>query len=462
MSNKDPYLDFLNTDSLLFSSSTKPLGKDPLKFSDPLSFGLNDPLSFGSSDKKTNDKKDKDDLDRNDFDAESHHSGDDDASAPPMDYLGYIQGYETTCFETLTIPPPVELLLNTATKEIDIDETPADATTEEAGENTAETKEPELPALNPVNLSDQEARTSLLGLVSTHCCWGSGVVKQMCITSMDYVPAYHYELQTFAEKRETNWVCGPHKGLDMDSATSGRAPLPWEIDLPPSNMFKEEVRVVTVPHTGVVKTCHKCRGNGGMTCGECYGKGWMRCLHCHGGEALQTDGHSLARDRCYYCQHSKYGHGRMECEKCQARGKVNCSTCEGTTHIRSHIQLSVSWRLVTSEHISTKLNIPENLIRNVSGQVAFEEEFPKVEPVTAFKEETIKMASAQLVSSHSTKFPEEKILRQRHQVRVVPVTKVNYEWKGKTRSFFVYGYENKVYLPNNSYPQAYCWGCNIM
>ena len=43
----------------------------------------------------------------------------------------------------------------------------------------------------------------------------------------------------------------------------------------------------------------------------------MRCLHCHGGEALQTDGHSLARDRCYYCQHSKYGHGRMECEKCQ-------------------------------------------------------------------------------------------------------------------------------------------------
>lgn len=28
------------------------------------------------------------------------------------------------------------------------------------------------------------------------------------------------------------------QGLDMDSATSGRAPLPWEVDLPPSNMFK--------------------------------------------------------------------------------------------------------------------------------------------------------------------------------------------------------------------------------
>ena len=112
----------------------------------------------------------------------------------------------------------------------------------------------------------------MLSLVKTHCCWGSGVVSQMSITGMDYVPAYHYEIQTFAEKRETNWVCGPHKGLDMDSATSGRAPLPWAMDLPPSNMFKEEVRVVTVPHTGVVKACHRCRGTGGMSCRDCSGK----------------------------------------------------------------------------------------------------------------------------------------------------------------------------------------------
>ena len=170
----------------------------------------------------------------------------------------------------MTIPPPVEAL-ETANKEATLE-----ALTEPTGDGEAEAKTeekgPELPPLNPVTLTDQEARTSLLSLVKTHCCWGSGVVSQMSITGMDYVPAYHYEIQTFAEKRETNWVCGPHKGLDMDSATSGRAPLPWAMDLPPSNMFKEEVRVVTVPHTGVVKTCHKCRGNGGMTCGECYGK----------------------------------------------------------------------------------------------------------------------------------------------------------------------------------------------
>ena len=97
--SKDPYLDFLNTDSLLFGSSSKSIGKDPLKFTDPLSFGTSDPLSFGASDplsfslgndKKGDKKKDKEEIAGGDVDAESHHS-DDEASAPPIDYLGYIQ-----------------------------------------------------------------------------------------------------------------------------------------------------------------------------------------------------------------------------------------------------------------------------------------------------------------------------------------------------------------------------------
>ena len=52
MSKKDPYLDFLNTDSLLFGAS---VGKDPLKFSDPLSFGSSDPLSLNKEEKKETD-----------------------------------------------------------------------------------------------------------------------------------------------------------------------------------------------------------------------------------------------------------------------------------------------------------------------------------------------------------------------------------------------------------------------
>ena len=86
----DPYLDFLNTDSLLFSTKPRSNGKggDSLKFSDPLSFGDKkadrDPLSFGgeTSGLET-------------ADTESRHSEDDDCpTAPPADYLGYVQVWQ--------------------------------------------------------------------------------------------------------------------------------------------------------------------------------------------------------------------------------------------------------------------------------------------------------------------------------------------------------------------------------
>jgi len=480
---KDPYI---SGDPYFSLFDTKPTSNgvkksDPLKFSDPLSFGgeslstlrnngvgdplafssgVRDPLAFSSGkgdplafSSKDNDKKteggggETTETESRDSDGDEE---DDWPSAPPVDYLEHVQGYEMVSFDTVSVPPPAEI--------------PTEEKEEEGGD---EKSPPPPPAavLQPqtgVNLTQQQARSALLSHISNKCCYGSGAAKQMQVTSMDYVPAHHYELQTFTEKRETSWTYAPHKGGEVDGPARGRAPLPWEIEEPPVSMFKDEVRVVTVPHTGVVKACHKCRGTGGMTCKDCYGKGWVRCLHCHGDVYLSNDSGSLGRDRCYYCQHSKHGHGQQDCSKCQAKGKVSCATCEGSAHIRCYIQLSISWKVNTAEHIVEKLNIPEDLIRDVSGQVAFEEEHPKVCPVDAFKDEVIKMASAQLVASHAANYLDQRILRQRHQVRIVPVTKVTYEYKGRSRGYFVYGYENKVYLPPASYPQTCCWGCSVM
>ena len=94
----------------------------------------------------------------------------------------------------------------------------------------------------------------------------------MVIKEVHYQPAYHYELQTYVEKRETNWTYAPHKGGSINGPSHGRAPLPWEIVEEPTSMFKDEVRIVSIPHTDVIKACHKCRGTGGMTCRECSGK----------------------------------------------------------------------------------------------------------------------------------------------------------------------------------------------
>ena len=66
----------------------------------------------------------------------------------------------------------------------------------------------------------------------------------------------------------------------------------------------------------------------------------------------------------------------------------------------------------TSEHIVRKGDIPEELIKEVSGQVAFEEEGNKVYPLSQFPDGTINIASAQLVNNHRNTFIEEKIVAQ--------------------------------------------------
>ena len=174
-------------------------------------------------------------------------------------------------FDTVSVPPPLPV--------------PTTEGGEDGGDGESKTADGEAPNKPIINtetiptLTHQQARDALLKHVSSKCCYGSGAAKQMKVSEMEYMPAFHYELQTFIEKRETSWTYAPHKGGEVDSPARGPAPLPWDIDEKPGTMFKDEVRVVTVPHTGVVKACHKCRGTGGMVCRDCSGKVRLdRCI----------------------------------------------------------------------------------------------------------------------------------------------------------------------------------------
>ncbi len=118
------------------------------------------------------------------------------------------------------------------------------------------------------------------------------------------------------------------------------------------------------------------------------------------------------------------------------------------------------YQVHTAEHITEKLDLPHELIRDVSGQVVFEEEKPLVEPLQRVPDQGIKDASIKLVAQHHNSLADQRIVAQRHQIRIVPVTQVTYEWKGRLHSFFVYGYENKVHL--TKYPQDCCWGCQLL
>uniref|UniRef100_A0A0K2UHZ1 Protein SSUH2 homolog n=1 Tax=Lepeophtheirus salmonis TaxID=72036 RepID=A0A0K2UHZ1_LEPSM len=411
----------------------------------------------------------------------SQHEEEEDSwpTAPPLDYFDSIKGYEMVSFDAVSVPPPPSVLppafslLNHNNKDTNLDPSsspPAPPAHQPSGD-AYPTGQDVSTKVGLIHLSDFEtrltenqARSALLShIASSHCCYGKTAAKNMIIKKMEYIPAFHYELQSFSEKRETAWTYAPLGKGCLDTlgsySSGGLPPLPWEIQEEPTQDFKDEVRLIPVPNTASTKSCHRCRGTGGVTCRDCNGKGWIRCLNCHG-DGWMSDSSGF-RERCFYCQHSKHGQGQQDCVKCHSKGKVNCSTCDGQGQIRCFIQLSISWKVHTAEHIVEQLQLPHDLIRDVSGQVAFEEEADRVTPVTAFSDDAIKEASAKIVfNTLGPEFDDHKLIRQRHQVRVVPVTKVSYEWKGKIHLFHVYGYENKIYLP--SYPQNCCWGCVLL
>lgn len=376
-------------------------------------------------------------------------------TAPPIDLIDNVKGYEQTSFDAVSCPPPLSVI-NSSSSDDEDKKQPG-----EEDEEDSENKKPIEVVLDVESrLTEEQARTALLShLTANHCCYGKAAAKNMEIKQMEFTPAFHYELQTFSEKRETAWTYSPIRSGFLDGGYGGIPPLPWEIEEYPTQAFKDEVRLVPVPNTASIKSCHRCRGTGGVTCRDCSGKGWSRCLNCHGdGWIADGSGH---RERCFYCQHSKHGHGQQDCSKCSTKGKVNCTTCDGQGQIRCYIQLSITWKVHTAEHIVEKLDLPHDLIRDVSGQVAFEEESPKIRPLSAtIPNKDIQQASNNLVSSHGNDYSDHRIVRQRHQVRVVPVTQVQYEWKNKQHSYFVYGYENRVHLVK--YPQQCCWGCAIV
>ena len=59
---------------------------------------------------------------------------------------------------------------------------------------------------NDCKISEEQARSALLTHIADHCCYGKSAAKNMNVKTMECKPAFHYELQTFSEKRETAWT----------------------------------------------------------------------------------------------------------------------------------------------------------------------------------------------------------------------------------------------------------------
>ncbi|RWS29580.1 hypothetical protein B4U80_04765 [Leptotrombidium deliense] len=134
--------------------------------------------------------------------------------------------------------------------------------------------------------------------------------------------------------------------------------------------------------------------------------------------------------------------------------------------MRSSFQLTISHKLFSrtnhvDDYVSDETGLSEDLIKNATGSVAFDERYPQVYPLNNFPDERISRASKGLIQKHHTSFTMERILEQRHKVMLIPVAVVYYKWEQKDGCFYVYGLEHKVCF--DDYPQQCCWGvCTIL
>ncbi|XP_064604972.1 protein SSUH2 homolog isoform X2 [Liolophura sinensis] len=310
---------------------------------------------------------------------------------------------------------------------------------------------------NVPSITEEQAREALLHFVSEHCCYGKGAATELKFTDLRSSSAFHYTLETFTEARQTAWTFEPYTGQPVDGPQNGHAPGPWDIHVNPPGQFVDGTVKIEVPHTASLKPCHQCAAIGRVRCDRCMGDGGSYCHTCNGTgrERYYEDGHHHHRS-CCWCN----GSGRRRCTHCSGHGQITCPTCAGRANLKWFIRLTVNWHNHLGDHIVERTPLPDELIRSVSGQIAFEESQPKVWPINHFPDQEVNNASNSLIRQHESAFSSERQLQQRHRVRIVPVTQAFYKFKGQDSSFFVYGFEHKVHAPD--YPQKCCCGCQIL
>jgi hypothetical protein len=105
---------------------------------------------------------------------------------------------------------------------------------------------------------------------------------------------------------------------------------------------------------------------------------------------------------------------------------------------------------------------PNKLIEKGGGEIVLKEHSKTVHPVTNFPDVALKTATEDLNDEHRFQHENEceKILEQRHQIKVMPIAMIDWEYKKKSGKFYVYGNERRVYFPK--YPGNYLRYCSLL
>ncbi|XP_017729616.1 PREDICTED: protein SSUH2 homolog isoform X1 [Rhinopithecus bieti] len=330
-------------------------------------------------------------------------------------------------------------------------------------------------------MTEEVAREALLSFVNSKCCYSSTVAGDLVIRELNQQTLCRYRLETFSESRISEWTFQPFTNHSVDGPQRGASPRLWDIKVQVPPMFREDIRKFQVPHSSLVKECHKCHGRGRYKCSGCHGAGTVRCPSCCGAKRKAKQSR-----RCQLCA----GSGRrrrkevqvgasgshqdlqliwgyrlcalLRCSTCSGRGNKTCATCKGEKKLLHFIQLVIMWKNSLFEFVSEqRLNCPRELLAKAKGENLFKDENSVVYPIVDFPLRDISLASQRGIAEHSAALASRaRVLQQRQTIELIPLTEVHYWYQGKTYVYYIYGTDHQVYAVD--YPERYCCGCTIV
>lgn len=357
-----------------------------------------------------------------------------DLTHPPLEEMGRMPGYSAATFEPVILPAPAP------------DEFPKDRPEREIFKRSGHIRREQ---------AEQVMLTHAETLNRTRSRWKKIHLDELTTNDSISSYAYWYTLESFLESRSMVWTSEPYFGGTFASGPRDPPP-PWEIKATPPQLFEAGRVDLEVPDTSLIKPCHTCQSLGSDRCDFCFGTGKITCKQCQGtGIRSQFKDGENRRVACG-CMG-----GKMWCIHCKGTGRRRCNECQGRRFLRWFIIVSVSWAVHQDEHVEPGSALNGEELKQATGDVTFEEVYPRVWPITSFSNKMICERSKELVPLHASKFTHEKILMQRQRILTIPVTQVFFSHEDNYFSYFVYGLDHKLHAPD--LPQRrLCASCNIL
>ncbi|XP_068107688.1 protein SSUH2 homolog isoform X2 [Hyperolius riggenbachi] len=246
-----------------------------------------------------------------------------------------------------------------------------------------------------VDITEDMVSQAVLRDLSSKCCCQTPRAEDLIIDELSQMPLYRYRLESFIETRQHEKIFKPYSGQKLDGPERGSSPLLWDILVQTPEMFHDGMKKMPLPHSSELKGCHKCQGRGRCKCTRCGGSGQFRC------RCSSVSRQKSRNKRCHACS----GSGRKRCSKCSGRGRKVCPACKGEGRLIHYEQLTVTWRTLRSECISSppvpELSLPVGLLHKVTGDVIVKDSDVTVGPLTGFVDNPeLVISSQRLIQEH--------------------------------------------------------------